>query len=238
MLSISCNFLGREDMNIKKKLALWSAAGMLGLGLTAGGATYALFTDSAQNTNNMFTAGTINLEQNRDLGDTIPGPMFYTAASDPTGSYPYDQSGVQYAPPGSEAIGGWAPGDRVVRAMDLYNTGTLQAKVTKLQASVNPAGVMSGTAYNQFIDKMNIKVMYPAQTRVLYDGPLSGLLNGWVTIVNPTTGAPHPLIANAGGGSLNITFEAYLDSSADNTIMGEDFVFDFSFYAEQMRNNP
>lgn len=203
---------------------------MLGVSLIVGGATYALFTDSASNSNNTFAAGTINLDQNRDLGDTIPGPMFYSAASDPTGSYPYDQSGVPLSPPGSEAAGGWAPGDTVTRAMDLYNRGTLDAKVSRLQASVSAGATNSGAAYDQFIDKMNIKVMYPALNRVLYDGPLSGLLNGWVDIATP-------LRANAGGGALNITFEASLDSSADNDLQGQNFIFDFSFYAEQLRNN-
>jgi predicted ribosomally synthesized peptide with SipW-like signal peptide len=217
-------------MKLKKKLALLSATGIVGIGLITGGATYAIFTDSASNTNNTFVAGTINLDQTRDLGDTIPGPMFYSSTSDPTGSYPYDQDGVELAPPGSEAVGGWAPGDYVLRAMNLFNSGTLDAKVTKLQANVSTGATNSGDAYNQFISKMNIKVMYPAQNKVLYDGPLSGLLNGWVEIAAPFR-------VNANGGPSNITFEATLDKSADNAIMGQTFVFDFSFYAEQLKNN-
>ncbi|MDN3016815.1 TasA family protein [Paenibacillus sp. BSR1-1] len=216
-------------MNLKRRLALFSASGLLGISLIAGGATYAIFTDSATNNNNNFTSGTIDLDQTRDLGDTIPGPMFYSSTSDPTGKYPYDKSGVPLAPPGSDAVGGWAPGDHVLRAMNLFNKGSLDAKVTKLKADISTGATNSGVGYNQFINKMNIKIMYPAQNRVLYNGPLSGLLNGWVNISAPFAIYP--------GGPANITFEATLDESADNDIMGQTFVFDFSFYAEQLRNN-
>lgn len=217
-------------MNIKRKLALFSASGVLGVSLIIGGATYAIFTDSASSTNNNFTSGTINLDQTRDLGDTIPGPMFYSSTSDPTGSYPYDRAEVPLAPPGSDAVGGWAPGDTVLRAMNLLNSGTLDAKVTKLSANVSTGATNSGAQYDQFIQKMNIKVMYPAQNKILYEGPLSGLLNGWVDIALPFR-------INSNGGPSNITFEATLDSSADNELQGTSFVFDFSFYAEQLRNN-
>lgn len=216
----------------KKMLAAITLTGMVALALIVGGATFALFTDGADSTENEFTAGTVVLEANRDLGDTIPGPMFYTSESDPTGTYPYDRPGVPHAPPGSEALGGWAPGDVVTRALDLYNRGTLDAKITRMRANVNDLGVTEGAAYEEFIEKMNITVLYPAQNRLLYEGPLSGLLtgDGWFTLETP-------LIARAGGGALNITFEAHLDLSAGNVVQGETFVFDFEFQAEQLRNN-
>jgi predicted ribosomally synthesized peptide with SipW-like signal peptide len=219
-------------MNVKKKLALWSATGLMGISLTIGGATFAIFTDSASNTSNTFTAGTIKLTQERDSGDSIPGPMFYSGSSDPTGLYPYDET----VPPniaslGGEALGGWAPGDKVVRAMNIYNEGSLAAKITKLQATVSSGATNSGAAYEQFIDKMNIKVTYTTGSNpVIYNGSLRGLLNGWVPLTLPI-----PAAANSG--AINIKFEAYLDTSATNDIMGETFVFDFSFYAEQARNN-
>jgi predicted ribosomally synthesized peptide with SipW-like signal peptide len=213
-----------------KKLALFATAGMLSISLTVGGATYALFSDSATNGNNNFTAGTVIIDQDRDMGDNIPGPMFYSASSDPTGAYPYDTNTNSYAPPGGEAFGGWAPGDTVTRAMNIYNRGTLTVKVTKLRANVNSAGVTSGAAYEEFISKMNVKVLYPAQNKTLYNGPLSGLLNGDKDI-------PVFLI-QTNGGAANITFEAHLDNSAGNVIQGKKFVFDFTFTAEQLRNNP
>jgi len=197
------------------------------IGLSVGGATYALFTDAAVNEDNTFTAGTIILNQERDLGEELPGPMFYSSSVDPTGDYPYDIT--KPFPPSGEAIGGWAPGDKATRAMNLYNEGTLTAQITKLKANVNPFGVTEGPAYDEFVDKMNVKVLYPASNIVLYDGKLSGLLNGYVNI--------SPVLINAQGMPVNITFEAGLDLSAGNVIQGEDFVFDFTFYAEQVRNN-
>lgn len=80
--------------------------------------------------------------------------MFYSAASDPTGSFPYDTNKNDlYQPPGGEAIGGWAPGDSALRAMNIYNTGTLPVKITGLKAVVNLAGVTNGLAYDEFIQK-------------------------------------------------------------------------------------
>lgn len=214
----------------KKKLAAIMISSVLVVGVTVGGATYAIFTSSATNTNNSFKAGTVILTQNRDQGDTktIPGPMFYSAASDPTGSFPYDTNKNRYQPPGGEAIGGWAPGDTARRAMNLYNKGTLDAKINKLKANVNSAGVTSGEAYDEFIDKMNIKVIYTGQT--LYDGKLSGLLNEYVNI--------QPILATPDGDPVNITFEANLSKEAGNKIQGQSFVFDFTFSAEQTKNNP
>lgn len=214
----------------KRKLAAIMLSSVLAIGVTVGGATYALFTSSATNTNNSFAAGTVILNQDRDQGDTVPGPMFYSSDSDPTGSFPYDTNKNPYQPPGGEAIGGWAPGDTVIRAMNIYNDGTLQVKINKLKANVNSAGVTSGDAYNEFIDKMNIKVMYPSTDIILYEGKLSGLLNGYVNV--------GPILANPNGGPVNITFKANLSQDAGNIIQGQTFVFDFTFSAEQTKNNP
>jgi predicted ribosomally synthesized peptide with SipW-like signal peptide len=217
----------------KKRLALMFLSGLLVIGLLAGGATYALFTSSASNTGNTFAAGTVILTQDRDMGDAIPGPMFYTALSDPTGKLPYDTNkNYPDQPPGGECIGGMAPGDQITRAMNIYNDGTLDARIKKLQAAVN-AGFGSETsspAYDEFIDKLNVLVKYPSGNKILYDGKLSGLLSGWVDI--------DPVLASAGGGALNLTFTVTLDKSAGNAIQGKNFVFDFSFQAEQKKNNP
>ncbi|MBU7005673.1 TasA family protein [Phosphitispora fastidiosa] len=201
-----------------------------------GGATFAYFTDTAANTGNTFTAGTIILEGERDLSDKVPGPMFYSAASDPSGYYPYDE--IATRTPSGECIGGWAPGDSVMRAMNLYNRGTIDAKVTKVKANVQAqytnsndvviSGETTGAAYDEFIDKMNIKIMYPSGNAVLYNGPLRGLLNDYV----PTDSI---IYVNAGQvGSANVTFEATLSTNAGNDIQGKNFIFDFAFYAEQI----
>ncbi|ODA41470.1 TasA family protein [Desulfosporosinus sp. BG] len=223
---------------MNKKLLMLIPTGVIAVSLLVGGSTYALFRSSATNTNNNFTAGTINLTQNRDQGDTIPGPMFYTNTSDPTGSFPYDtDKNIGYQPPGGESFGGLAPGDSMTRAMNLFNNGpnALDAKVTKLKATVNPRGLTSGRVYDQFTDKLNVLVQVPSVDKILYDGPLSGLLNGsdsgW-TDISPA------LRMNKNGGPMNITFKVTLDPTANNDIQNQTFVFDFSFYAEQLRNNP
>jgi hypothetical protein len=216
---------------IKKKLATIAALSVLIVALATGAGTYALFTGSAKNINNTITSGVINLTQNR-MGDSIPGPMFYSATSDPTGKLPYDKSNP-LQPPGGESMGGWAPGDVVVRAMNVSNNASnaIDAKVTKVKGTVNTAGLQPGDpAFEHFVDHMKIKIQYTGQNKTLYDGSLRGLLNGYVNI---------PAFAvYANGGSANITFTAYLDLEAGNIIQGKTFVFDFDLYAEQLKNNP
>jgi hypothetical protein len=119
--------------------------------------------------------------------------------------------------------------------MNLYNEGTLDAIITGVKASVNINGEQPGDpAFEEFVDKMNIKVTYTTGgNQVIYNDDLRGLLVGnslWVPI-NPA------IAAAAGSGAMNIAFEAHLDSSASNALQGKDFVFDFSFFAEQIRNN-
>jgi predicted ribosomally synthesized peptide with SipW-like signal peptide len=221
----------------KAKLLTLATGSVLGMSLVAGGATFALFTSSTTNPNNAFKAGTVIIDNTRDLSDTIPGPMFYSAASDPTGQYPYDTNkNAPNQPPGGESLGGWAPGDDATRAMNIYNRGTLQANLDELEATVHTGATSSGAAYDEFIQKMNIKVMYPAVNKVLYNGPLSDLLNGYVVIPHVTL-MPNPSNPSAAS-PANITFEATLDPSADNLVQGQSFVFDFTFHASQSRNNP
>lgn len=218
-------------MKKNKKSLLVVMGLMLTLVVAVAGGTMALFTDNTVNANNHFQAGTVIIANDRNMGDTLPGPMFYSAASDPTGLYPYDTTLNPYRPPGGEALGGWAPGDKASRAMNVHNKGTLYVKLTQLKADVNPAGITSGPAYDEFIEKMHIKVLYPSTNIVLYDGSLEGLLNGYLNIP-PILVAPYP------SGPVNITFEAALDISGSNQLQGETFVFDFTFHAEQLRNNP
>lgn len=214
----------------KKTLVGIAFTSILAIGFTIGGATYAIFTDSATNTNNSFETGSIILSQNRDHGDriSVPGPMFYSAKSDPTGQFPYDKpksDGSESSALGGEDIGGWAPGDTATRAMNIYNKGTMKAKITRLIAVVNSKGVTSGDAYNEFIDKMNIKVTYLNIT--IYDGKMSELIKG----VDITT----PIIAVPNSEPVNISFTATLSKDAGNVIQGKDFVFDFTFSGEQLR---
>ncbi len=211
--------------------AMLSTLGIVG---GVGFGTYAMFTTATASDSNTITAGYIQLKAARDDGDTVPGPMFYTSTEPQVsntvaqGAYPYDQPGN----PGSTAVGGLAPGDSVTRALDLYNNGNISANVTHLQATVNTSypGIPGTPAYDEFIQKMNVQVVYNGLSSVsLYDGPLSGLLNGWVAI---------PLVyMSANSAAANISFKVTLDRSADNLVMGKTFVFDFSFLAEQASHN-
>lgn len=222
---------------MSKKLLMLIPTSVMAVSLLVGAGTYAMFTSNATNSNNTFTAGTVILDQQRDLSDTVPGPMFYSASSDPTGQYPYDTNkNDPNQPPGGEAIGGWAPGDDATRAMNIYNRGTLQANLDQLMATVHNGATSSGDAYNEFIQKMNIKVMLPSANKTLYNGSLAGLLNGYVSIPHVTL-MPNPSNPNLAS-PANITFEATMDKSADNLIQGQSYVFDFTFHASQARNNP
>lgn len=96
--------------------------------ISIGGATFALFTDSATNAPNTFRAGTVDIDSYRDGFDTIPGPMFYT--NEIEGATPTDPS---Y--PGLKPTGLWAPGDSHVRSLIVYNKGTLDAVLDQVKAN-------------------------------------------------------------------------------------------------------
>lgn len=136
-------------MDIKKKLAAYSITGIAGLSLLVGGSTFALFSSSATNTNNQFTAGTLHISSNRD---DVPneGPMFYTSTA------PNAQ--------GTLPTGLWAPGDKNTRGLFLKNDGTLQARLTTLTAvptDENGSVVTSGDKYNadmKFAKQATVKI--------------------------------------------------------------------------------
>jgi spore coat-associated protein N len=116
----------------KKKLSVLAATGILAVSTAIGGATYALFSSSATNQGNSFSAGTLKIDSARD---DIPmtGPMFYTES-------PSDVTGI-----GGLATGEWAPGDINTRGLFLRNTGSLDAKLTALKATpVKYAGKVDG----------------------------------------------------------------------------------------------
>ncbi|MDQ1001883.1 putative ribosomally synthesized peptide with SipW-like signal peptide [Neobacillus niacini] len=242
-------------MTIKKRLALLSVTGLVGMGLTIGGATYALFTDSAQSKNNTITSGSIDISEKRDRGDSVPGPMFYSSISDTNttdpGKYAYDvDKANNLYPYGGEAKGGWAPGDSVQRTMIVESEGSLEARLKSISATVKGSydimngptvlrtitGVTSSSlgddlvAYNMFIAKMNVTITAPGNIP-LYNGPLSTLLTGY----NLPSTLLYPLGRN--GSETALDFLVTLDKSATNEIMGKNIIFDFTINAEQVRNN-
>ncbi|WP_157950824.1 TasA family protein [Peribacillus acanthi] len=104
----------------RKKLATIVVTGALAVSLAVGGATYAIFTDSATNAGNTFTAGTINMDGHRqDI--PIEGPMFYTQDNDS----------------GRMGTGFWAPKDIHTRGIFFENKGSLTAKLSKISATAS-----------------------------------------------------------------------------------------------------
>lgn len=118
-----------------------SLTGVVGLGLTVGGATFALFSSTAANDNNQFTAGTLHISSNRDDVPTV-GPMFY---SDST-----------LASPGLNPTGVWAPGDKHTRGLFLKNDGTLPAKLKNISISYAPGN--NPTMNLKFAQQANVIV--------------------------------------------------------------------------------
>jgi len=137
-------------MNLKKKVATYTISGMVGLSLLAGGATYALFTDSAQNTNNSFAAGTLDITAKKD---DVPntGPMFYTKSPD---------KGVVL---GGMPTGVWAPGDKHTRGLFLENEGSLKAVLKSL--SISPT-TSSAVEVTQGVDYDN-GMLFARQAKVI-----------------------------------------------------------------------
>jgi uncharacterized protein YfaP (DUF2135 family) len=176
--------------------------------------------------------------------------MFYPDSLDPDGNHAYD---IIDGNPSGESLGGWAPGDQVLRRMILRNEGTLDAKLTGIKATPRETytqtlkpinrggsggtrtvtGITSGDAYQEFIEKANVTVTNSDNTIVIYEGTLSDLIfseeDMYADVVNE-------LVIQAEG-ILNITFDVTLDVSAGNDVQGQNFIFDFGFYSEQVRNN-
>lgn len=154
-------------MNIKKKLMAMSLTGIVGLGLTVGGGTFALFTSSATNTGNTFTAGKLIMTAKRDDVPNV-GPMFYTSTS----------PGAQ----GTLPTGLWAPGDKNTRGLFLKNDGSLQARLTTLTAKAADASgnvLTSGSNYDadvKFAQQAGVKIW-----QVQWFNPL-GQIVPWLTL--------------------------------------------------------
>lgn len=214
---------------LKKRYASLAIASILVLTLVVTGGTFALFTNSGTNANNAFQAGTVAIDLERHGDDPIQGPMFYTADSH-DGILPYDVE-TSHSPSG-DALGGWAPGDTVTRSLNVVNKGSLDVRVDGIRASVNTAGLQPGdAAYEEFVDKMTITVTNTTDNKSIYSGSLRSMIkeDGWIEI------KPYTVITTST--SKNFAFNAHLDVTASNRIQGQDFVFDFSFHASQLRNN-
>ncbi|MGE4284093.1 MAG: TasA family protein [Clostridia bacterium] len=111
-------------MKMSKKMAAAVLAGVLTLVVLVAGGTYAYFSDSAVSEGNTFVTGTLELDSARnDL--PIEGPMFYTNST----------------PGGMSGTGLWEPNKTVTRTLFVTNTGTLPAKLDRIQAQLVTQGL-------------------------------------------------------------------------------------------------
>lgn len=134
-------------MKKAQKLALLAITGVLSTTLLIGGATYAIFKSNVTNSNNKFTAGTLQISAKRD---DVPnhGPMFYTQST------PGNVGGLP--------TGLWAPGDKNTRGLFLENKGSLEAKLMTLTAKTADGTGNEVSTGAQFADDM----LFANQSRV------------------------------------------------------------------------
>lgn len=193
---------------------------MVAVCLLIGGATFAYFTDQAGSAGNTFTAGTVDITAKRDMGDPLPGPMFYTNLEEgktPSGSNPNWPTGL------------WYPGKSDIRTLIVENTGSLDAYLDGISAEV---GNISDPAIAQeFAAEMDVLVkQQTAPFLVLYDGPLSGLTSGKAPALNK--------IPISVGGIWNLDFKVTMHEDAGNNLQGLVPKVAFSVYAIQKANLP
>jgi predicted ribosomally synthesized peptide with SipW-like signal peptide len=204
--------------------------------MLAGGATMALFTDTASNTGNNFAAGTVNIEADRDLGDPIPGPMFYTTSAEgatPGGALPLP----------ANVTGLWYPGRTVTRVLDVRNAGSLEVRLHRVSAAITSINGISVSDPNYpsalataFANKMNVRIHMmdivggTLQNVNLFNGSLATLLTP-----QPTSHRP---IFSPTGSIRPVYYEVYMDINAGNNLQGIRPVVSFSVFAEQTKNNP
>jgi predicted ribosomally synthesized peptide with SipW-like signal peptide len=181
----------------------------------AGGATLAYFNDTASNQNNQFMTGTLELAADRDQGDSVPGPMFYTIPI---------EGQTDTGDDGLLPTGLWKPGDTNHRVFQLENIGTLDALLKNTRASLD-----SGSRY--LADKLEVKVTTdPAGSDVVASGTLGSFIDGDQSFV------PGP-ISLVAGDIANLHFWVTLPQDADSSYQDETLKAQFSVYAEQQANN-
>lgn len=199
-----------------KKRILLSVMSLVTSFALIGGATFALLSDSTVNNNNVFTTGKVDITANRDLGDPIPGPMFYTNKAEgltPDGKVPNWETGL------------WYPGKSVTRTLIVTNLDdSVNAKIDGISAFLH--NINDSAIAQEFANNMTVVVKPQAMPdKVLYSGKLSDLLSGRVSTLNELPISPT--------GIWYLDFTVTMDRNAGNTLQGIVPKVDFSIYASQ-----
>lgn len=204
---------------MKKRVLLLSLAVILLCGLV-GGATYALFSDQATNSNNTFAAGTVKVNADRNLGDPVPGPMFYTTRDE--GNFNDPTWLVDHA------TGLWYPGKSETRQLIIKNDGTLHFRIRGLSAALT--GISDPAIATQFAGEMNVKIYVSNDANsVLYNGSLATLLTGEQTVLHP----PGPFIGV--GANEHLSFQVTMTDTGypQNNLQGITPLVAFNVFVEQ-----
>ncbi|HDP69379.1 MAG TPA: hypothetical protein ENN38_01035 [Actinobacteria bacterium] len=183
-----------------------------------GGATFALFTDSASNTGNSFETGTVVITAERNLGEAIPGPMFYTTA-------------LQGAPPATGGLyptGEYYPGQSFARYLNVKNEGTLNVYLYQVGATVTDATPGDGVDDTVLAGGLNVRIEQALSGTLLYDGTLAALTAGPVNTVN--------LLPIAVGGTQNLKYTVSMPIDAGDVYQGKSIIVEFVVYARQQAN--
>lgn len=229
----------------RKSLLLTTAAVLAAISLAVG-ATFALFTDSAE-TANTFTAGQLCLESQRDQFDTVPGPMFYmTGMQGWTGSrqgkYPTAEvspvSPPGYVPP---TPGGWAPGDSVLRTLTVFNGSntcrSMDSKLTRITASLH------AESYAPLANKMKVKVNAQATSGGMVqvaEAYLSDFLDAEGVAIQYPGNLPITMPGHDGmiPPNMQMEFRVTFDLDTPNNYQDKTMIVDFTVHAEQLAHNP
>lgn len=217
---------------MKKKLLIATMVFALVMAL-AGGATFALFTGSANNEGNTFSAGTVDIDVQRNTGESTPGPMFYTTLEEGMGeSWQTGYSAPKYP------TGEWKPGDSHKREMTVKNVGSLPVKLARLGAEITGDAdfLNDAVAVAEFSSNLIVRVESENDsTELMYEGPLSDFLvpGGVEALYKPEMGSK---VGN-NVPTQHLNWICTLSTGAGNPLQGKKPVVSFYLTAAQAQNN-
>jgi hypothetical protein len=133
---------------------------------------------------------------------------------------------------GINPTGEWRPGDTRDRSMHVENDGSLNAKITRIQAVVTG---LDDEAYEEFISNMKIRVDSGNNHTVVTERTLANYLGDGAPVIAPATDInATKVMANS---YRDLTFVATLDINAGNALQGTSPVVSFIVTAEQDSNH-